>query len=98
MMRGRVLLTAHFYFTLFLSHYPIKQNGQGALSLGKANNALKGKYVVKHQNGQQAKGELDLSQFINFRKNLSSIFFIICVVNRRHYLPKSHPKNCLLEC
>ena len=73
-MRGKVLLTAHFYFALFLSHYPIKQNGQGALSLGKANNALKGKYVVKHQNGQQAKGELDLSQFINFRKNLCITF------------------------
>ena len=38
-----MLLTARF---TFLSFYPIKQNGQGALSLGKENNALKGKYVV----------------------------------------------------
>ena len=94
MMRGRVLLTAHFYFTLFLSHYPIKQNGQGALSLGKANNALKGKYVVKHQNGQQAKGELDLSQFINFRKNLCITF------TDRYYLLQQNLymifiRNCL---
>jgi len=32
--------------SLSASLHPIKQSGQGALSLGKANNALKGKYVV----------------------------------------------------
>ena len=32
--------------SLLCSGYPIKQNGQGALSLGKANNALKGKHGV----------------------------------------------------
>ena len=68
---------SHFYIafaSLSLFCYPIKQNGQGALSLGKANNALKGKYVVKLQNGQQAKGELDLSQFIKFRKSFGQYY------------------------
>ena len=41
-----------------LSFYPIKQNGQGALSLGKANNALKGKYVVMSE--WTSEGEHDL--------------------------------------
>ena len=52
-------------FALLLSFYPIKQNGQGALSLGKANNALKGKYVVMSK--WTSKGEHDLLQFIKFR-------------------------------
>ena len=69
MISSQLTTTAKLFIFALLSFYPIKQNGQvGALSLGKVNNVLKGKYVVMSECTSQ--GEHDPSQFIKFRKFL----------------------------